>query len=194
VPKYQTLPRLWSPSCVSIDPGAKACAVAISDGSCLLLQWVGMVCPQFTSGPADSDRLDAGRVIVELPEANGRATPPDDLIAITAAGFFLAGMIAGGPVRAVTPREWKGQTPKPAHHKRLWAALSAAERELLGGAPTLKAIEAACQRGAKDRWRKQGARYYRASEFPTVRAVKITHDILDASALNLYDSGRLPGP
>ncbi len=194
MPKYQTLPELWSPDCVAIDPGAKACAVAISDGSRYLLQWVGMVAPMFASGPHPSDSLGALRVIVELPEANGRATPPDDLIAITAAGFFLAGLIAGGPVRAVTPREWKGQTPKPAHHRRLWAALTPAEQGLLGGAPTLAAIASACQRGAKDRWRKPGATYYRASELPTVRGTKITHDILDASALNLYDSGRLPGP
>ncbi len=192
MPKYQTLPELWCPGCVAIDPGAKACAVAISDAKALV--WVGMV-NAFAPDVGCLHRLEAARVIVERPEANGRATPPDDLIAITAAGFFLAGLIAGGPVRAVTPREWKGQTPKPAHHRRLWEALSAAERELLGGAATLAAITAACQRGAKDRWRKPGARYYRASELPTVRrTTKITHDILDASALNLYDSGRLPGP
>jgi hypothetical protein len=65
---------------------------------------------------------------------------------------------------------------------------------LLGGADTARAIVAACKRGAGDRWSKPGARYYRASELPTVRGVRITHDILDAAALNLWDSGRLPGP
>jgi hypothetical protein len=192
--KYQTLPDVWLASGhaarTSIDPGSKSCAVACSDRNDQLI-WVGAVEPPELRprGPG------CECVIIERPEANGRATPPDDLIAITAAGFFLAGLIAGGPVRSVTPREWKGQVPKPAHHRRLWEALSAAERELLGGAATLAAITAACQRGAKDRWRKPGATYYRASELPTVRrTTKITHDILDTSALNLYDSGRLPGP
>lgn len=155
-----------------------------------------MVVPDFALTPQqrEDSYLDAWRVVVERPEANGRSTPPDDLIAITAAGFFLAGLFAGGPVRVTTPREWKGQTPKPIHHGRLWDALSRAERTLLGGAPTEAAIRSARQRGAKDRWSKPGATYYRASEFPTVNGVKITHDILDASALNLWDSGRLAGP
>lgn len=167
------------------------CAVAIADFQGVkALTWVGMVVPLFTCLGAER----AYRVVVERPEANGRDTPPDDLIAITCAGFFLAGQLAGGPVGVATPREWKGQTPKPAHHNRLWTALSASERALLGGDATAAAIQAACKRGAKDRWSKPGARYYQASELPTVRGTKITHDILDASALNLYDSGRLPGP
>ena len=194
VAKYQTLPELWSPERVSIDPGSKACAVAISDGARAELQWVGMVCPSNPSGPGYADRLDAAHVVVERPEANGRDTPPDDLIAITAAGFFLAGLVAGGPVRVTTPREWKGQTPKPVHHGRLWAVLTPSEHALLGGDETKEAISAARRRGAYDRWSKPGARYYRASELPTVRGVRITHDILDAAALNLWDSGRLPGP
>ncbi len=187
MPKYQTLPLLESTDRGGIDPGAQACAVALS-GLTYELHWVGMI------AWLDSycGRLIHRCVVERFEVVHG--SDPDDLFRATAAGFLLAGRITGGDVRAVTPREWKGQTPKPAHHKRLWAALTPAERELLGGAPTLAAIAAACQRGAKDRWRKPGARYYRASELPTVRGVKITHDILDASALNLYDSGRLPGP
>lgn len=192
MPKYQTLPELYAPRSISIDPGSKACAVAISVDNGRI-HWVGMVAPTFAALPR-SARMGARRVIVERPEANGRDTPPDDLIAITAAGFFLAGQLAGGEVRSVTPREWKGQTPKPVHHRRLWGALGATEKALLGGEATAAAIASACKRGAADRWSKPGARYYLASELPTVRGTKITHDILDASALNLYDSGRLPGP
>ncbi len=97
----------------------------------------------------------------------------------------------GCEITEYRPAEWKGNTPKPPHHKRMWEALTPAERTLLGGAKTFGAIVAACMRGAKDRWQKPGARYYRAREFPTVNGTKITHDILDASALALYALGRI---
>ena len=73
----------------------------------------------------------------------------------------------------------------------MWKALAPSERALLGGEATRKAIEAACLRGAKDRWSKPGATYYRARELPKVNGQKITHDMLDAAALALYALGRI---
>ncbi len=185
-----SLPVFWQGDRGSIDPGVKACAFAVSRPGDRVVYAVASVPP--LADAILGARL--GSMIVELPEANGRTTPPDDLIRMTAAGFLLAGQITANPVRAVTPRTWKGTTPKPAHHRRLWAALAPAEKLLLGGEQTHAAIAAACQRGARDGWSKDGKRYYLASELPTIRGVKITHDILDAVALNLFDSGRLAGP
>jgi hypothetical protein len=96
-----------------------------------------------------------------------------------------------GEVVRYQPRQWKGSTPKPVHHARMWEALTDAERRVIGGATTASAIWAACERGASDRWRKAGATYYRARELPTVDGTKITHDLLDAVALGLYDLGRM---
>lgn len=134
-------------------------------------------------------------VIVEVPTIRGDATPnPEDLLLIAILGSRLAERFAkdGRNVREVRPSQWKGNVPKPAHHMRqLWPHLTDAERNLLGGSRTHKAILAAAMRGAKDRWQKQGARYYRASELPTVNGLKITHDLLDAAALALYALGRI---
>lgn len=135
------------------------------------------------------------QVAVEIPTLRGGSTPnPEDLLLIATLGSRLAGRFGGryGTITEYRPAQWKGNTPKPPHHRRtLWPALTPAECKLLGGAKTLAAIDAACKRGAANSWQKQGARYYRASEFPTVNGTKITHDILDAAALALYALGRI---
>lgn len=172
-------------SLLAIDSGYPSCAAAaaISD----VLTRVGEV--SIDSGsffgycPFDA-------VIVEVPTLRGGATPnPEDLLLITSVGCRLAERFVkdGRHVREVRPSEWKGNTPKPPHHARMWEALSPAERTLLGGVRTHKAILAACKRGAADRWRKPGARYYRKSELPA----GISHDILDAAALALFALGRI---
>jgi hypothetical protein len=132
-------------------------------------------------------------VVVEIPQADGRAAPVEDLIKIAVAGMKLATWCAGraGEIVEYRPREWKGSTPKPPHHARMWRVLTPAEQALLGGERTAAAILAACKRGAAAGWKKPGATYYRASEFPTVNGTKITHDILDAVALALYDLKRI---
>lgn len=176
-------------SLLAIDSGSPECAVALCIHGNLLR--VGTLTIEssncFAYPPFD-------RVAVEVPTLQGNATPnPEDLLLITAVGVRLAERFAADHrrIREYRPAEWKGNTPKPPHHKRMWDALTPAEHTLLGGARTRAAIYAACARGAKDRWQKPGARYYRAGEFPTVNGTKITHDILDASALALYDLGRI---
>lgn len=134
------------------------------------------------------------RVVVEIPTIRGDNTPnAEDLLLIAVAGARMAERFArrGGSVVEYRPREWKGSTPKPPHHARMWVVLLESERKLLGGAKTHAAILAACKRGAQGAWKKPGATYYRAKEFPTVDGTKITHDILDAVALALYDLKRI---
>lgn len=175
-------------SLLAIDSGYPECACAVADSRERLV-WVG----------TDPDGLHFRfhRVVVEIPQADGRAVPLDDLLRVAVAGARLAERrVAHGTPRGVVveyrPREWKGSVPKPPHHARMWDVLSPAERARLGGERTHAAILAACKRGALGAWKKPGATYYRAKEFPTVGGTKITHDILDAVALALYDLSRIP--
>lgn len=171
---------------LAIDSGYPDCACASARGSRLNSVFVqALDCPAL---------LQFDRVVVEIPQGDGRAVPVDDLIRVATTGARLAERLARDPaqIREYRPREWKASTPKPPHHARMWAALDASERKVLGGAKTHEAIVAACARGALGAWKKPGATYYRAKEFPTVAGTKITHDILDAVALALYDLKRIP--
>lgn len=173
---------------LAIDSGHPECAFALASRK--RLSFVGSASAH-TWEPLWSA---PNRVVFEVPTIRGDATPnPEDLLLIAVAGARLAERAArGAPVVEYRPREWKGNTPKPPHHARMWEALTAEERALLGGDRTHAAILAACKRGAQGGWRKPGATYYRAGEFPSVNGTKITHDLLDASALALYDLGRIP--
>lgn len=144
----------------------------------------------------------AWSVVVEIPQADGRAAPADDLIRVAVNGARSAQALresaAGGSVTEARPREWKGSLPKAICHLRLWQALSDTERALLGGDKTAKAIANACNRGAKARWKKHANHHYSNRDLPTVSqsstdrvGLKITHDILDAVALGLWYLGRL---
>ena len=175
-------------SLLAIDSGHPDAAIAMCSSGRLVsvatvtLEWVAPIRP-------------FDRVVVEIPTLRGDNTPnPEDLLLVAVVGARLAERAAcrTGEVVEYRPREWKASTPKPPHHARMWNALNPKEQALLGGARTTGAISAACARGAQNGWRKPGASYYRASEFPTVNGTKITHDILDAVALALYDMRRIP--
>lgn len=173
-------------TCVAIDPGAKTCAVAFFFNGAL--RWARTV-------SVDWFPEAVAIAVVEIPErVNVAGTSADDLIRVAVAGARMAERCVRGTPGAVCevrPAEWKGSVPKPICHARMWAALTYAEQDLLGlGNKTWTAIQLACERGAADRWGKDGKRYYRASEFPTVAGVKITHDILDAVALGMWYVGR----
>jgi len=83
----------------------------------------------------------------------------------------------------ITPRKWKGNVPKPQHHFATWRALRDAERQILGGRDTYDLIDAACDKGAMNRWCKPGASYYPRGN--------TMHNILDAVALGLHSIGRI---
>lgn len=177
---------------IAIDSGYPECACATAAGKMgFSFMRLDSVFTMVLDCPAI---LQFDRVVVEIPQGDGRAVPVDDLICIATTGARLAERLARDPgeIREYRPREWKGSTPKPPHHMRMWTALDASERALLGGEQTHAAILAACKRGALGAWKKPGATYYRAKEFPTVNGTKISHDILDAVALALYDLKRIP--
>lgn len=172
----------------AIDAGAEYCAVAVFV-NCEL--WVLYKASTLQLSPR---ALRCDRAVYEIPQADGRGAPTDDLIRTAVGGAKVAAWLSDD-VAEYQPRQWKGSTPKAAHHRRAWDALTDAEQQLLGGRATLLAIEAACVRGAAARWQKRGPNasnhFYSAKELPAVGGLKITHDLLDAAALGLYDLGRL---
>lgn len=138
--------------------------------------------------------------VVEIPQADGRTAVVDDLIKVAVSGARYAQAFSEyGVVTEARPREWKGSLPKAICHLRMWAVLSDAEKALIGGEQTAKAIANACNRGAKARWKKHANHHYSNRDLPTMATpgagpscdVKITHDILDAVALGLWYLGRL---
>jgi hypothetical protein len=170
---------------LAIDPGyaktGKGCACALSTSGHVTAVW-------YERPPRYTAHLEYGRglstldfVIIEKPEqrANGgRGVTPATLIELTWAGCALGHLYAGAygaEVIAVTPAAWKGSIPKPVHHRALWGTLTAPERAVLGGARTLAEIDAAVERGACERWKRDGASYYPAKF--------LTHNLLDAVAL-----------
>ena len=175
----------------AIDAGAEYCAVALFVNCELRALYKA-------STLALSPRaIRCDRAVYEIPQADGRGAPVDDLIRTAVGGAKVAAWLSND-VAEYQPRQWKGAISKAPHHRQAWDVFTDAERALLGGSATLAAIEAACARGAAVRWQKRGALYkshfYSARELPTVDGLKISHDLLDAAALGLHDLGRLCRP
>lgn len=130
----------------------------------------------------------AATVIVERPQWDDRslAASAPVLMRLSWEGAIVAAYCAAHPsskLIEVTPTDWKGSTPKPVHHARLWRQLNDDERAILGGDATLAAIQAAQEKGALDRWGRPGASYYPKSF--------TAHNLLDAVALGCTYLGRL---
>lgn len=107
----------------------------------------------------------------------------NDLIELAASGADTARALAGPyPVRAVKPRDWKGQIPKPIHHGRVLARLDAQELAL---------VEAAYGKPLADLGRYVSAAATRCAKgTPSGYKAEIT-DLLDAIAMLLKFEGRL---
>lgn len=171
---------------IAIDPGygrrSGGCACAEARSGVILHAWFERA-SEFVDGPAGIKH-----VVVEQPQQDARSwgIPPAVLIALAWEGAKLGGLYAGtcgAILHDPLVRDWKAGEKKPAHHKRLWAVLEPSERALLGGAPTLQAINRACEKGALCRWSLPSAQLY-PSTFKT-------HNLLDAAALLAWALGRL---
>jgi len=176
---------------IAIDPGyskrSQGCACALFVGSALFSVW-------FERRPSSPRLLSRGdgplvdRIIVEEPQQDERTRgiPPEVIARLAWEGGTLGAMYAGlygCKFFGRTPTAWKGGLQKPVHHGRLWDVLSDDERIVLGGAATLREIEAAKERGALARWKRPGVEYYRSGW--------TTHNLLDAAALGATELGRL---
>ncbi len=179
------IPRLANG--LAIDPGYEkkggGCACAEAVGGKLARAWFERA-SDFEPCVVES----MAHVIVEQPQQDARSwgVPPAVLIKLAWEGAALAGLYAGASgaqLHTPTVSEWKGGEKKPAHHARLWAVLSPAERAVLGGEKTYAVIKAACQKGALCRWKLPSDELY-PSTFKT-------HNLLDAAALLMWALGRL---
>jgi hypothetical protein len=182
-----------TPDVLAIDPGGarKKCALVYAPAG-RIEAWVIETfergaprgSPTWAGGAAGS--IDY--VVIERPQQDGRshAARPADLMAISWEGALLAAAYAapsGAALVELEPREWKGTEPKAQQHARLWAVLSAAERRVLGGDTTARAIATAREKGALKRWAPHSDAYY-----PRAFAMA---DVLDAAALAAVFAGRL---
>lgn len=181
---------MTAPSVIAIDPGysarGKGCACALAVDGLIGACWFarpGEAQPvAFPHVPRNTIA-----VIVEQPQQDerSRGIPPETLIRLAWDGALLAGLYAGElgcPVVATTPAEWKGSTPKPVAHGRMWEILTPAERAVLGGDDTAAKIAAAKRKGGLDRWGRPGVSYYPRNWDG--------HNLLDAAALALTYVGR----
>lgn len=123
-----------------IDPGVKWCGAARFLSGALVQAWL------HDSSETAVGAADLG--VVEIMQVYaGRKVPPADLIRVTAAAGRAAGLCR--EVLYQEPREWKGQQSKAAQHRKMWAALSAEEIQILEGLtcrPSLRhnVYDAAC--------------------------------------------------
>lgn len=127
-------------------------------------------------------------VIVERLETRGAADVSrfKTLVDMAWCGAIAAGYAAAfhdAQIIEVTPFQWKNNEPKPTNHKRLWKALSPAERLILGGEATGQIIEHAVTKGALSKWRVTGAECY-------PKGFK-THNLLCAAAIGASHLGRM---
>lgn len=161
----------------AIDPGVALCAVARIFSSRLDAVWY-----EAPEGFQNLDFSEALLVVVERPEYQGArsdAARTQDLMALSWAGARAAYSL-GVEVREVTPREWKGSTPKPVHHMRLWEDCLTEDERKLFAPDTGKRIMAAARKCALSPGR-PGASYYGKWD---------GHNLLDAAALGLAFVGR----
>jgi hypothetical protein len=169
---------------ITIDPGVHACAVAYLENSHVQAYDITNRVDRAMLGT-----LNVTHVVVERPEYQGLRTQsarPADLMALSYAAGVMAGTIAGttgAHLVELAPSTWKGSEPKPVHHARMCQLFTADERLVLGGDATLRVIEAAVEKGARERWKKGGAACY-------PRAWTM-HNVLDAVALGLFYVGRM---
>ncbi len=129
---------------VAIDPGKRASGYAIfldrELKACGLAKDASDILRHWYSPP---DRVCWCRgwpelVVMEYPKIYDRRRwkgDPNDLLPITAAGAFLAGVLQPVRLKIVHPEEWKGQTPKEIQNARDQGVLSPAELAVLESVP-----------------------------------------------------------
>ncbi len=108
---------------LAIDPGA-------STGWALFDRGTLVDCGACAPG---SRTWTVTRCIAEKPMVYPREpVDPNNLITLAVSLGIVLGplVLAGVQITYITPREWKGQTPKPVHHPRIVAKLSPPELAL----------------------------------------------------------------
>ncbi len=120
---------------IAIDPGKKGCGVAVFYdgrlGECEFIEGTrAEIVERGDTVASMRSPMQGISVVLEKPVVYDRKNwegDPNDLIEITITGALLASaMHIGGfeyEFEAVTPQQWKGQTPKEIMNKRVWKFL-----------------------------------------------------------------------
>lgn len=154
----------------AVDPGVQGSALAHFESSLLVSVATGVL-------PSKSTRL-----VIEKPTIypGDRRTDPNDLIDLAVVvGRWL--QLAEQSI-TVLPRVWKGTTPKPISHRRIWRTLDAHERDAVARCVGMsthaidRKIEAACLR--------------LASTGKVTGYSWEAHNALDAVGIGLFELGR----
>lgn len=180
-----TQPPLWS----SIDGGNEAKA----DRVCYVATWTQA---ELELVDVDTIRRGGSRgwvprpVVVERPKYDGRiarGVPPGIVIDLSWNTAAVAYGLAGGePVTEYTTDDWIGGTKKHALHLRIWAALTPAERAVVG------AFASAKDKGKT--WTTCEAAINRAADQAARGAPPLKHpwfNILDAVGVGLFHQQRI---
>jgi hypothetical protein len=167
---------------IAIDPGNARnegeCACAFFDAGKMVR--LGYFDYDNARAYAKRSHQDDAAVVVELPMIYpGGHQRPNDLINLAAAGFLVAGAFQAKRIVRYTPREWKGQKPKPPCHWLAWQVLTPAERRLFP-VDTEARIKNGIEVNAP-RLYKQPLKEYSFK----------AHNLLDACAIGLFHLGRV---
>jgi ribosomal protein L37E len=165
------------------DPGTREHA-----GACFIDGKLAHVWFWPTATPQWDGRGRPDMLLIERPEVYPGPQPSrsDDIVRLAMLAAQLGAYLeaCGAPTpRFARPREWKGQTPKPIHHRRIWSILEPPERDVFcavaGKTETeiVTKIELAC------------AEYGRSHKIK--RYSWKAHNLLDAVGLGLWDLKRM---
>ncbi len=176
---------------IAVDPGVHECACAeFVDGSLTRVEFISAV----WGGPGSGRfwpmaTYDVDECVIEIPQHDKRVGVHNSALALHAgliAGACRCGVYAYTPSNGENP--WKGSTPKPVHHRRVWAELSPDERAVFPAGTEARIIKA-CEKGALDGWRKPGGEYYGKAKGADGIGARV-HNVLDAVALGMHHLGR----
>lgn len=135
------------PWTLAVDPGLRQCGVALFEGPALVAAWLARNCTKTERGPTAWTTMGESvleswlrrtprrglvldQLVVEVPQVywgkrgGGKAA---DLIELAG---VVGAVAVSMPVRTrkhFLPREWKGQTPKPVHNRRVLKRLDVEE-------------------------------------------------------------------
>lgn len=163
-----TMPK----SVLAIDPGLRACGLAVFEGGVLIHAtlvdnpvdgdsdapvWTGM--SKAVHDYLANNYYSPEVLVIERPQVYGGGRgkgDPNDLLSLMAVVGGVCASVRAPTKKSFYPRVWKGQVPKNIHNDRILERLSAAERKML----------------------------------PELAASKL-HNVIDAVGLGLYELERL---
>ena len=116
----------------AVDPGVSVAGWAIFEGDRLTMCGLAMGNTWYQTA-RDLPDIHADILVVEHPVAYPRsAVNPNNLIKLGIMAGAAAMSFDAAEVLAPTPREWKGQTPKEIHNRRVLLKLTPIEKAIHG--------------------------------------------------------------